>query len=91
MNIRVLVASAAALAVLAPVAANALTIDNQDKTAYTLKVTPKGGKEMDLAVKAAASADVDCKMGCKIMLDGKVQKVGGTIAKIAIKDGKFVM
>lgn len=91
MNIRVLVASAAALAVIAPAAANALTIDNQDKAAYTLKVTPKGGKEVDLAVKAASTADFDCKMGCKIMLDGKVQKIGGKVAKVTIKDGKFVM
>jgi hypothetical protein len=91
MNIRVLMAGAVALAVMAPAAANALTINNQDKTAYTLKVTPKGGKEMDIAVKAASAADVDCKMGCKIMLGNTVEKVGGSVAKLSIKDGKFVM
>ena len=90
MNIRVFVAGALALAVLAP-AANALTIDNKDKTAYTLKVTPKGGKEMDLAVKGNASADVDCKMGCTLTLGGKTEPVDGKLAKIAIMAGKFVM
>jgi len=90
MKIRVFVASAVALAVLVP-AANALTIDNKDKAPYTLKVTPKGGKEMDLAVKANASATVDCKSGCTLMLGSKSQTVDGKLAKIVIKDGKFVM
>ena len=90
MNIRVFVAGALALAVLAP-AANALTIDNKDKAAYTLKVVPKGGKEMDLAVKANSSADVDCKMGCTLTLGGKTESVDGKLAKITITGGKFVM
>ena len=90
MNIRVVAASVLALAVLAP-AANALTIDNQDKTAYTLKVTPKGGKETDLAVKANSSATVDCKQGCTLTLGGKTEAVDGKLAKIAIKSGQLVM
>ena len=91
MNIRVFVAGAFAFAVLAPAAANALTIDNKDKTAYTLQVMPKGGKEENLAVKANASATVDCKMGCTLTLDGKDQAVDGKLAKITIQSGKFVM
>jgi predicted porin len=90
MNIRVFVAGALALAVLSP-AAHALTIDNKDKTAYTLKVTPNGGKEMDVAVKASSNATVDCKMGCTLSLEGKTQAVDGKAAKIAIEGGKFVM
>lgn len=90
MSIRVFVASAFALAVLVPVA-NALTIDNKDKAAYTVKVTPKGGKEMDLAVKAASNTTVDCKMGCSLSLGGKTQSVDGKVAKIFIEGGKFAM
>lgn len=91
MKTHVLVAGALALAVIAPATANALTIDNQDKAAYTLKVKPKGGKEVDLAVKASSSSDVDCKTGCKIMLGGITQKIDGKATKLIIKDGKFVM
>lgn len=90
MNIRVFVAGALALAVLAP-AANALTIIDKDKTAYTVKVTPKGGKEMDLALKADSKADVDCKLGCQLSLNGKTQDVDGKLARIVIKGGKFAM
>ena len=90
MNIRVFVAGAFALAVLAP-SANALTIVDKDKTAYTVKVMPKGGKEIDLAVKASSNADVDCKMGCQLSLNGKTQDIDGKLAKITIQDGKFVM
>lgn len=91
MKLHVLVASALALAVAAPVAANALTIDNQDKTPYTLKVKAKGEKAADIAVKAGASADVDCKSGCTLMLGKLSQKVDAKTAKITIKDGKLVM
>ena len=90
MNIRVLMGCALALAVFAP-PANALTIMDKDKTAYTVKVMPKGGKEIDLAVKASASTDVDCKLGCQLTLDGKVQNVDGKLATITIQDGKFAM
>jgi hypothetical protein len=84
MNTRVLVASAFALGILAS-SANALSIVNEDNAAYTLKVTPKTGKEVDLAVKAKATLDVDCKNGCKISLNGKSQDVDGKTAKITIK------
>ena len=90
MNIRVLVASAFALAILVP-SANALTIMDKDKTVYTIKVTPTGGKEIDLAVKANASSDVDCKAGCQLSLNGKTQAVDSKLTKITIQDGKFVM
>ncbi len=90
MNIRVFVASALALAVFAT-SASALTITNKDKAAYTVKVTPTGGKEMDLAVKADSNAQVDCKMGCQLSLNGKTQNVDGKLVTITIKDDKFVM
>ena len=45
MNIRVFVAGAFALAILAP-SANALTIVDKDKTAYTVKVMPKAGRKL---------------------------------------------
>ena len=90
MNIRVFVASAFALAVFAT-SASALTITNKDKAAYTVKVTPTGGKEMDLAVKAGSYAQVDCKMGCQLSLNGKTQNVDGKLVTITIKDDKFVM
>ncbi len=91
MNTRVLVASALALTILAPAAANALTINNQDKQAYTLKIYPTGGKEMDVKVQASASADVDCKAGCKVMLGHKEQTVDAKTAKLVIKGGKLVL
>jgi hypothetical protein len=91
MKMHVLVAGALALAVIAPVSANALTINNQDKSPYTLKVKPKSGKEMDLTVKASASTDVDCKAGCSITLGKTSEKVDGKVGKITIKNGKFVM
>jgi hypothetical protein len=90
MNTRVFVAGAFALAILAP-SANALTIMDKDKTAYTVKVMPKNGKEIDVAVKANANADVDCKMGCQLLLNGKTQNIDGKLARIVIQDGKFVM
>ena len=44
---------------------------------YTLKITPKTGKAIDLAVKAKATADVDCKDGCTVALNGKTQAFDG--------------
>lgn len=88
MNIRVLVASALALAIAAP-AANALSVVNTDKAAYTIKVTPKGGKQMDVPVKANATATVDCKTGCKLSLNGKAQDVAAKTPTIWIKSGTF--
>ena len=90
MNIRVFMASALALAAIAS-SANALTIMDKDKTAYTVKVMPKGGKEIDLAVKASASADVNCNTGCQLSLNGKTQNVDSKLTRITIQGGKFVM
>ena len=91
MNIRVLVASAFALAVLTPVAASALTISNQDKAPYTLKVSPKGGKDMTVAVKAAGHATVDCKNGATITLGSASETCTAKTGTISIKAGKLVM
>lgn len=90
MNIRVLVASALALGVLAT-AANALSVVNQDDAAYTLKITPKTGKAIDFAIKAKATADVDCKDGCTIALNGKTQVFDGKTVKIMIKAAAIVL
>jgi hypothetical protein len=90
MNIRVFMASALALAAIAS-SANALTITAKDNVAYTVKVMPKGAKEIDLALKANGSADVDCKNGCQLSLNGNTHAVDGTVSKIFIQAGKFVM
>ncbi len=90
MNIRVLVASAFALGVLAT-AANALTIVNEDNAPYTLKITAKAGKAIDLAVKAKATAEVDCKDGCTIALNGKSQEFDGKALKFMIKGAAIVL
>ena len=90
MNIRVLMGCALALAIFAP-SANALTIMDKDKTAYTVKVMPKGGKEIDVALKANAATNVDCKAGCQLSLNGKTQAVDSKLARITIQDGKFAM
>ena len=90
MNIRVLVASALALGVLAT-AANALTIVNEDNAAYTLKITPKTGKAIDLAVKAKATETVDCKDGCTIALNGKTQAFDAKAVKFMIKGAAIVL
>ena len=42
-------------------------------------------------MKASSNADVDCKMGCQLSLNGKTQDIDGKLAKITIQDGKFVM
>jgi hypothetical protein len=90
MKARLLVASLLALAIAIP-AANALTITNSDKADVTVKVTPKGGKETDLAIKAGAKADVDCKKGCLLVLGSAKENVKSSVTAITIKGGKFVM
>ncbi len=90
MNTRVLMGCALALAIFAP-SANALTIMDKDKAPYTVKVMPNGGKEIDVALKANATADVDCKAGCQLSLNGKTRNVDGTLTQITIQDGKFAM
>lgn len=91
MNIRVLVASALALAIVTPAAAFAMTIDNQDKAPYTLKVTPNGGKVMDVAVKASGQATFDCKSGATLTLGQSSETCTAKTAKISIKSGKLAM
>ena len=90
MNIRIIAVSITALAIMAT-AANALSVVNTDNTAYTIKVTPKGGKAMNLALKPNASANVDCKAGCQLALNGKTQDVDGKAVKIWIKAGVFAV
>ena len=90
MNMRVLMASLLALAVTGT-AANALSIVNSEKTDITVKVTPKGGKEADVAIKAGAAADVDCGKGCELMLGKEKKDVDGKVKTITVKDGKFVL
>ena len=69
--------------------ANALTIQNTDKVPYTLKVTPTGGKAGDVTVKAHATADVDCKTGCAIILGKANTSVDAKTMKLVIKNGKL--
>lgn len=90
MKTPLFIATALALAVLAS-AANALTLQNTDATVHTLKWTPKGGNATELSLKAAGSADIDCKAGCTLTMDGKDQSVDGKALKITIKGGKFVL
>jgi hypothetical protein len=90
MNIRVLVAGALALGALAT-AANALTVNNEDNAAYTLKVTPKTGKEVDVAIKAKATSDFDCKEGCTVDLNGKSQAFDAKAVKFMIKGGAILL
>lgn len=88
MKIRLIFASLATLAVMAT-AANALSVVNTDKASYTIKVTPKGGKAMELTLKANATATIDCKAGCQLALNGKTQDVDAKATRIWIKSGAF--
>jgi hypothetical protein len=90
MNTRVFVASLLALAIAAP-AANALTIVNADKGDIVVNVTPKGGKEVSVQLKAGNKAEVDCKKGCELTLGKVKQAVGGKVATVTVKGGKFVL
>jgi|GEM_PF-7016970 len=90
MNIRTLFLSALALGAVATTA-NALTVMNLDNAPYTLKVMPKAGKAMDLALKAKGNAEIDCKAGCSITLNGKSQAFDGKTAKVMIKGAVFTL
>ena len=90
MNIRTLFLSALALGAVATTA-NALTVMNLDNAPYTLKVTPKAGKAMDLAIKANANAEIDCKTGCSVTLNGKSQVFDGKAVKFMIKGAAIVL
>jgi len=88
MKTRVLVAAAVALATIVP-AANALTIVNQDKAAYTLTVTPTGGKAKEMALKAGGKLTANCKKGCDVSFNNQTMTYDNKTAKVLIKDGKF--
>ncbi len=91
MNTRILLASVIVLGSLIS-AANAMSVVNEDNKAYTLKITPKGGKEIDQEVKAKATAELpECKTACSIILEGKTHEFDGKVAKVMIKDATFKM
>lgn len=88
MKIRILMASAFALASIVT-AANALTITNQDKSAYNVTVTPAGGKAEVMAVPADGKIAVDCAKGCTLKFNGHQAKYDAKTAAVTIKDGNF--
>lgn len=90
MNIRTLFLGAVALGTLAT-GANALTVMNMDNAPYTLKVTPTAGKAVGLAIKAKANAEIDCKTGCSVTLNGKSQVFDGKAVKFMIKGAAIVL
>lgn len=77
-----------ALVALAP-AANALTVQNDDKTPYTVTVTPKGGKAFELAIKGSAKGEVECGKGCDLALNGKTQTFDAKAKLVKIESGAF--
>jgi hypothetical protein len=88
MKTTVFMASLLALAVLAP-AANALTVQNNDSKAYTLKWEPTGGKASDLKLLASGKADIDCATGGTLMLGAEKADCTNKTLTLSIKDGKF--
>jgi hypothetical protein len=88
MTTRILMASAIALASIVT-AANALTISNEDKSAYTVTVMPVGGKTEQMSVPAEKKVSVDCAKGCTLKLNGHEAKYDAKAAGILIKHGKF--
>lgn len=89
MKTNVLVAGALALAASFGVA-NALTINNMDKTDHKVMVTPKGGKAIEIDVKAGAKADADCAKGGQLSIGAVKWQCTGKAKSVEIKDGKFV-
>jgi hypothetical protein len=89
MRTSVLIASALALTMLVP-AANALTVVNQDKTAYMLTVHPAGGKMHEMTLKASGKIDTSCPKGCELSFLKQKASYDGKVTKVWIKDGKFV-
>jgi hypothetical protein len=88
MKAKIFMLSLLALAAVAP-AANALTVQNDDKAPYTIKVTPTSGKAFDVSIKASAKADVDCSKGCTLALNGKTQVVDAKSKLVKIESGAF--
>jgi starvation-inducible outer membrane lipoprotein len=89
MKTHVLVAAALALAATVG-AANALTIENKDKTDVKVMVTPKGGKAMEVDVKAGGKAQADCAKGGELSIGSVKADCTAKTKTIEIKDGKFV-
>ena len=91
MNTRIFVAGALALAVIFPATANALTIENRDKTTYTVKFTPTGGKRHNMTVAARSHHKFDCSDGGLLQL-GKTNMIcDSKTAHVTIKSGKLEM
>ena len=88
MRTHVLIAGALALAATVT-SANALTIVNGDKTDHTFMLTPAGGKQQTVMLKASATENFDCAKGCRIHMGAKDISYTGKVAKVWIKDGKF--
>lgn len=89
MKTRVFIAGALVLASLGT-AANALTVQNEDASAYKVSVKPTGGKVGNVDIKSKATADIKCDKGCTLTLGGKSMSVDAKTAKIMIKDGHLV-
>ncbi|MBK8768901.1 MAG: hypothetical protein IPM06_00550 [Rhizobiales bacterium] len=89
MKTRVFMAGLLALAALAP-PAFALTVQNDDMSAYTVAVKPKTGAGTQVEVKSKATADVACDKGCTLTLSGKSLAVDAKTAKVLIKSGHLV-
>ncbi len=88
MKTNIFMLSLLALVAVAP-AANALTVQNDDKAPYTIKVVPTAGKAFDVSVKAAAKAEIDCAKGCTLALNGKTETVDAKAKIVTIKAGAF--
>ncbi len=89
MKTRVFIAGALVLASIGT-AANALTVQNEDSSAYKVSVKPTGGKAENVDIKSKATADIKCDKGCTLTLGGKSMSVDAKTAKIMIKDGHLV-
>jgi hypothetical protein len=88
MKNNIFILSLLALVAVVP-AANALTVQNLDKAAHTVNITPTGGKAYDLAVKASDKADIDCSKGCTLALNGKTETVDAKAKLVKIEAGAF--
>lgn len=89
MKTRVFIAGALALASLAT-AANALTVQNEDASAYKVSVKQKGGVSGIVDVKSNASVDLKCEKGCTLTLGGKSMSIDSKTAKVMIKSGHLI-
>lgn len=88
MKNNIFMLSLLALVALAP-AANALTVQNDDKAPYTIKVVPTAGKAFDISIKASDKAEIDCAKGCTLALNGKTETVDAKAKLVKIESGAF--